>query len=637
MFDHYITVKDIRVDAAMGGTTTSMIDFCRTDEQGIDDIFITDLDGSLKPSTVVPTVTSASTLISLQPNMLQFINDKTKCTNVPEKCYSYCRDTCFRGIVYEVDPSFTTSFTLKLCQVSNPNTCIIVPGYRNTPDPYIAGRTRIFPANLPIGQYNAIFLDQNGQVSWPTFVRQSVPDVSCPIVGTHTITMFEPTVSYSQCTELIRNGNVEASNSEPLYWLRDLGDLQLVRGAGVGFSNALAGNYTDEPTAFVQYLDTRCLKLMRNAVYNVSANIKLQRKDGTTYICNPNQEKCPVIVIFGEKVIDDYEYDESKSLMVNSKYDNVAEVSATSALNSNGFQIIQGQIRITDQLLQKQDIRIFIQSFSNRLIVDNISMRLANETVPPPPPTCFSSSNFVEVKDVGYIRINQVKIGDYIRAGNGKDYTQVYGYGHYDNNLESEFIQVSFTVDNNSILEISPSHILFVQRTVNKMKRSIMIAASDIMVDDILNTQTIRSIQRVQRRGVYAPLTYSGDFMINGIRVSNYVKLFDNKFNMDHHALGHACFLPQRLFCTFFMHVCQKETYINGYGRLAWIIIHLGRIMNDYGGWFVNMLVYCLTAWFIILVEMVTKNATFMLIGILVGVIVVTSHYRVTILGRIYQ
>jgi Hint module len=432
--------------------------------------------------------------------------------------------------------------------------------------------------------------------------------------------------------------------------LRDDGSLQLLRGTGNGGSNALAGIYSERNT-FVQYLDTRCLKLMRNAVYNVYADIKLLRNDGTIYICNPSQERCPEIGVDGRKKEYDDENSVGKSLMVNGVFDETATVSA-SRVSSNGFQRIQGIIRITDELLQEQDIRLFIESFLKyRLVVDNVSMRLANttssgkETVSPPanetkntpspsPVNCFSSSNRVEVQDVGFIPINQVKIGDYIRAGNGKDYTQVYGYGHYDNNLESEFVQVSFTGNDDSVLEMSPSHILFAQRTVSSTSSNIMITASDIMVNDILNTQTIHSIQRVRRRGVYAPLTYSGDFMINGIRVSNYVKIFDNKFNMkwDHHALGHVCFLPQRLFCRYVLHVCQMETYINGYGIFAWIIVHLGCIMNDYGGLFGNILVYCLTALFIILVETVINYTPFMLIGVLAVILLVTtSRPRVTI------
>jgi hypothetical protein len=346
MFDHYTNVNGVVFD----DLGVSKIDLCRADKEGVDDIYITDLDGSFKPSTV-PNVTSASSLISFQPNMLQFV-DVTKCTNVTDKCYSYCRDTCFRGILYEVDPSFTTSFTLKLCKESSPNKCINVPGYRNSPDQYIANRYRYFPAHLPIGQYNAMFQDSKGQEAWPSFVRQLVTDVTCPIFGTHTITMKEPSVTYSQCTELIRNGNVDASNSEPLYWLRDYGDLQLLPGGGVGRSNALASTYSDKRTAFVQFLDTRCLKLMRSAVYNVSAEIKLQRKDGTTYICNPNKEKCPEIGIFAEKNEYDDEYNISKASMVNGAYNKVAEVSAP-ALNPNGFQSIQGTISITDELLQK--------------------------------------------------------------------------------------------------------------------------------------------------------------------------------------------------------------------------------------------------------------------------------------------
>jgi hypothetical protein len=179
MFDHYTTMKDIKFD----DIGISKIDFCRADTLNVDDIYLTDLDGSLKPSTV-STVTSPSSLVSLRPNMLKFL-DMTKCTDVTGQCYTYCQDTCFRGILYEVDPSTAVNFTLKICRVSNPTMCIQVRGHRSSGDRY-------FAANLPIGQYTAVFLNSMGQQSWPSNVRQLVTDTTCPKLGTHTITMVPP-------------------------------------------------------------------------------------------------------------------------------------------------------------------------------------------------------------------------------------------------------------------------------------------------------------------------------------------------------------------------------------------------------------------------------------------------------------
>jgi hypothetical protein len=180
MFDHYTTLKDIKFD----DVGISKIDFCRADQAYVDDIYLTDLDGSLKPSTL-STVTSPSSLVSLRPTMMTFL-DMTKCTNVPGKCYTYCQDTCFRGIVFEVDPTTSTNYMLKLCRASNPTMCIQVRGHRTGSD---SKKPRYFAANLPIGQYTGVFLNSNGQEAWPSYVRQVVSDVTCPKVGTHTITM----------------------------------------------------------------------------------------------------------------------------------------------------------------------------------------------------------------------------------------------------------------------------------------------------------------------------------------------------------------------------------------------------------------------------------------------------------------
>jgi hypothetical protein len=104
MFDSFTTMSKINF---IDSTKTSPMDYCRTLQHNVTDVYMTDLDGSLKPksfagvSPILP-----ATVVSLQTNMLQFV-DKTKCTDVANACLSYCQDTCFRGIVFEVDPSFT--------------------------------------------------------------------------------------------------------------------------------------------------------------------------------------------------------------------------------------------------------------------------------------------------------------------------------------------------------------------------------------------------------------------------------------------------------------------------------------------------------------------------------------------------
>jgi Hint module len=112
-------------------------------------------------------------------------------------------------------------------------------------------------------------------------------------------------------------------------------------------------------------------------------------------------------------------------------------------------------------------------------------------------------------------------------------------------------------------LEISVKHLILVERKDQKYH----IPASDVRVGDILSGQQVESIQLVTRRGVYAPLTQSGEILVNGFVASNYVKQLDlpTLLSFDQHVFVHMLFHPQRLFCHYLIEVCKREIYWNGF------------------------------------------------------------------------
>jgi Hint module len=226
----------------------------------------------------------------------------------------------------------------------------------------------------------------------------------------------------------------------------------------------------------------------------------------------------------------------------------------------------------------------------------------------PSPSVCFSALNTVEVKDVGVMPMNQLKIGDYVKRSNSDNdddaYTQVYGFGHLDHNREDEFLQIfldhsNTSSDNNANslqhlppFEVTSRHLVFVKRN----DKEYTIAASNIRIGDevLLHDKrqqqhhrcVVQSIHTVKRQGVYSPLTQSGDMVVSGLRVSNYVDVLDvNLVLWDQHKIGHALFFPQRLFCTHFLETCKKETYRKGYGLWSYLIVGIGSSLNEYGWW----------------------------------------------------
>jgi hypothetical protein len=85
------------------GDGPSQIDFCyaANANPSIVTAYLIDRDGTLRPPAMSPTGTS--TLISNVGSKLTTFVESGKCQEVPGRCFSYCRDTCFRSVRYEVD------------------------------------------------------------------------------------------------------------------------------------------------------------------------------------------------------------------------------------------------------------------------------------------------------------------------------------------------------------------------------------------------------------------------------------------------------------------------------------------------------------------------------------------------------
>ena len=155
------------------------INFCDADAAGIDTVYLIDLDGRLKPSSV--STSGPATLVSNGPNIQKFVN-ATKCTAVTPGCYKYCQDTCFRSVRYEVEQSGTQNYMLKVCKNGDSVNCALFAGsLRENPnrDAYLDPRT--FIAHLPVGStYNAVFLDNSGQEVTPSSLLAQYEQSLCP-------------------------------------------------------------------------------------------------------------------------------------------------------------------------------------------------------------------------------------------------------------------------------------------------------------------------------------------------------------------------------------------------------------------------------------------------------------------------
>lgn len=178
-------------------------------------------------------------------------------------------------------------------------------------------------------------------------------------------------------------------------------------------------------------------------------------------------------------------------------------------------------------------------------------------------PICFSSNNVVQVQGRGLVPIGTLEIGDYVQTS-PKSYSRVYSFAHRDHKSMGDYLRIHAGPH---VIEISQLHFLFVNKQIK--------AALSVRVGDILDCaifSPVTKVERVKRRGLFAPLTESGEIEVSGVRASNYVSLLDLPPALQAQVF-HAVLSPLRLACRF-SSICEQEVYHpDGLSdRIAWLI-----------------------------------------------------------------
>ena len=214
-------------------------------------------------------------------------------------------------------------------------------------------------------------------------------------------------------------------------------------------------------------------------------------------------------------------------------------------------------------------------------------------------PNCFSGTNIVEVRGKGAIAMENLEIGDYVKARNGI-YSKVYSLGHFDPNEAATFLAITVKRSTGtSVLEITADHIVFVQSHHPSGKVTASTAA-DVKVGDVLissegsdesssndasNKVVVQTIDTIQRRGLYAPVTNDGTVQVSGVLASSYVVLFDHHGvlspDLQHTVFHSLCAGPIRILCAIsFETFCGNESHdANGISEHFSELIALGKLL----------------------------------------------------------
>ena len=177
---------------------------------------------------------------------------------------------------------------------------------------------------------------------------------------------------------------------------------------------------------------------------------------------------------------------------------------------------------------------------------------------------CFSGAMLVNVHQKGLIRMDEVQIGDIVRTKAG-ELSRIYSFSHKDRNALSPYLEVTFQ-DEHSPLEVTHDHML--HSMCDDESGPCLVPAGDLKAGDKLidsegMAMDIQSIRSVQARGLYAPLTTTGDIVVNGVAASTYIVMpqaFQKYFSFEMQAaIQHFGLGMYRTYCTAVG--CVHETY----------------------------------------------------------------------------
>lgn len=300
------------------------------------------------------------------------IGTPQRLTHHPLFC-RYCENICVRTVRYEVDAANSENMKLRVCHRAFPTQCIEIDGSLRWRDAATQseewdGRNRRFSAHLPQYKFDVKFVDENGNEAWPTFVSIDYQDTQvCPTsFENNEVRLLSEGVSERDCRMLIKNGDAEMSPDKAARWLYTWGGVELAPGEGL-VGAAIASTSYGGRSAFTQFLDTRCLELLQGRYYELTAFVKLLKKDGSTFICDPDNEPCPEAGVTWNGL----------------NYIPSAWVVSQASID-NGYQLVHGLVKINSEMIEQGGTKLFVSRnpSNHRMLVDNVSLNLMDEHLP---------------------------------------------------------------------------------------------------------------------------------------------------------------------------------------------------------------------------------------------------------------
>lgn len=344
-----------------------LIDAASSNENGVTDVVIHDIDGSSDKKNEA----SHGMLVSNVQRLKAFSDEG--CSSYPEGI-SYCANTCYRTVSFMVDQSGTDEVDVRITRLMDEKEVIIPYSYKYDEDPHrnlYAENFRFFSASLPQGSYLVEFVKEL-KPFWPRFVLprwEGVPNCS-DYAESESIIIMEPAPS---CDEIILNGDMEEGTK---YW-RHRNHAEEARGELLvvddqGMNGSMAIRYINRDSNYHgigQNLDSRCLK-NTNDFYEIELYFRLE-EGSIPYSCDPfsssNSVRCPYVTFRLQNYVDDRLVTESDTQKATIVIPYVEEE----------MSMVHGVFRIDDEIKSSNRVFMYLENThkSRDMIVDNVSVK----------------------------------------------------------------------------------------------------------------------------------------------------------------------------------------------------------------------------------------------------------------------
>jgi Hint module len=160
-----------------------------------------------------------------------------------------------------------------------------------------------------------------------------------------------------------------------------------------------------------------------------------------------------------------------------------------------------------------------------------------------PPQGCFSGDMFVTSADGVRIAMKDLKVCNYIQDG-ANSFSRIYSFGHHDVRVRAVYLRI-YTEGQHEPLELSAEHMVY--GTEKQPHPASSLQVGDLLLQPSGSLVAVTNIETVYRKGAYAPFTYSGKLVVNGVVVSSYIVAVDHGVPTSQHWISHLFQVPHRL------------------------------------------------------------------------------------------